>query len=119
MFYVCLCSYPLVNLPLPGNLPMQVTAPNLTVAGNGFSSVSGGGAGVTGEPWCYIQQIVLKTAVVPWAPGLLLADAFRAPLYEVFKLLEVVRNYQHDTRYTQHLHALPTTCNNLLQTLKF
>ncbi|GLV41628.1 SREBP cleavage activating protein [Carabus blaptoides fortunei] len=87
---VLFCCYPLVNLPLPGNLPLQVFGPNLTVAG---STVGG----LTGEPLCYVQQIVLKTAVVPWAPGLLLADAFRAPLYEVFKLLEVVQNYQHDT----------------------
>lgn len=33
---------------------------------------------------------------MPWGPDLALGDAFRAPLYEAFKLLEVVRNYQNE-----------------------
>lgn len=75
-----------MNLPLPGNVPFQVS-------GNKTLQV-----GVAEEPWCYIQQIVLKTAVVPWGPSLQLGDAYRAPLFEVFKLLEIVRNYQDEKR---------------------
>lgn len=76
----------MVNLPLPGNVPTQVSGPNSTTP-----------SGLADEPWCYIQQIVLKTAVIPWGSGLLLGDAYRAPLYEVFKLLDIVRNYQDET----------------------
>ncbi|XP_043064122.1 sterol regulatory element-binding protein cleavage-activating protein [Drosophila ficusphila] len=42
----------------------------------------------------YVQQITLRTCVLPWTEGMQLMDAFRAPLYEVFKLLEIVRNHQ-------------------------
>lgn len=49
------------------------------------------------QPFCYIQQVVLKSTVLPWGPELHLGDAFRAPLYEAFKLLDVVRNYQDET----------------------
>lgn len=86
LFIGLLCCYPLVNLPLPGNLPLQVwssesNASNLEVfSGN--------------PPLCYIQQVVLRTSVTPWHSNLYLSDAFRAPLYEVFKLLDVVRNFQ-------------------------
>lgn len=82
-------SYPLVNLPLPGNLPLQVPGPNNDSFGGPLEA----------EPWCYVQQVVLRSAVIPWSQDLVLADAFRAPLYEVFKLLEVVRNFEHESRY--------------------
>ncbi|XP_022907413.1 sterol regulatory element-binding protein cleavage-activating protein [Onthophagus taurus] len=81
-----LCSYPLINFPLPGSLPVGLwqTSPNYT-------------SGQPPEPpWCYVQQVILRIAVVPWADELVLTDAFRAPLYESFKLLETVRNYQND-----------------------
>ncbi|XP_026840843.1 sterol regulatory element-binding protein cleavage-activating protein [Drosophila persimilis] len=42
----------------------------------------------------YVQQITLRASVLPWSDGMQLMDAFRAPLYEVFKLLEIVRNHQ-------------------------
>ncbi|KAH8372904.1 hypothetical protein KR009_007686 [Drosophila setifemur] len=42
----------------------------------------------------YVQQITLRASVLPWTEGMQLMDAFRAPLYEVFKLLEIVRNHQ-------------------------
>jgi hypothetical protein len=40
----------------------------------------------------------MRTAVSPWTEDLLLTDAFRAPLAEVFKLLEVIRNYQLENK---------------------
>lgn len=43
-------------------------------------------------------QVVMRTAVSPWTEDLVLTDAFRAPLAEVFKLLEVIRNYQLENR---------------------
>lgn len=50
------------------------------------------------DPFIYIQQIVLRTSVVPWKKDLLLTDAYRAPLHEVFKLLEIVRNHEDEAR---------------------
>lgn len=49
-------------------------------------------------PFSYIQQVTMRIGVVPWEEDLKLADAFRGPLYEVFKLLDVVRNYQDESR---------------------
>jgi WD40 repeat protein len=77
-----LSCYPLLNLPLPGNSPRQ------TWTLNSSSNV---------QPFCYVQQVVLKSTVLPWGPELTLGDAFRAPLYEAFKVLEIVRNYQDET----------------------
>lgn len=78
-----ICSIPLVNIPLPLTSPKQEWVPD----GN-----------VTGAPYCYIQQVVLKVAVLPWDADLRLGDGFRAPLYESFKLLDIVRNYQDNDR---------------------
>lgn len=75
-------SYPLVNLPMPGNAPRTVI--NQTdVAVNGSES-----------PALYVQQVTLRVGVVPWTEDLTLTDAFRGPLYEIFNLLEIIRNYQ-------------------------
>lgn len=41
----------------------------------------------------------MKVAVMPWDNDMKLGDAFRGPLYEVFKVLEVIRNYQDEKRY--------------------
>lgn len=49
-------------------------------------------------PFSYIQQVTMKVAVMPWDNDMKLSDAFRGPLYEVFKVLEVVRNYQDEAR---------------------
>lgn len=50
-------------------------------------------------PYCYIQQVTMRVAVIPWDNDMKLGDAFRGPLYEVFKVLEVIRNYQNENRY--------------------
>lgn len=47
------------------------------------------------SPALYIQQVVLRVGIVPWAEDLALSDAFRGPLYEVFNLLEIIQNYQN------------------------
>lgn len=86
---VLLCCYPLLSLPLPGNVPQSYT----------MSSSNNTAADMprwlqTAEPACYIQQVVMKAAVSPWTDDMILTDAFRAPLAEVFRLLEVIQNYQ-------------------------
>ncbi|RZC39326.1 sterol regulatory element-binding protein cleavage-activating protein [Asbolus verrucosus] len=88
LVFVAICvtllsCYPLLNLPLPGNAPLQTWT-------------SGMNSNASAQPFCYIQQVVLKAAVLPWGPELHLGDAFRAPLYEAFKLLDIVRNYQDE-----------------------
>ncbi|XP_054168861.1 sterol regulatory element-binding protein cleavage-activating protein-like [Oppia nitens] len=42
----------------------------------------------------FIQQIVVKSAVIPWKDNLILMDAIRAPLLQSFKLIESISNYQ-------------------------
>lgn len=85
-------SLPLVNIPLP------LTSPNQEwVATNNMTQDY--------APFCYIQQVVLKVTVLPWEADLTLGDGFRAPLYESFKLLDIVRNYEDKSRwvYTQKI----------------
>lgn len=49
-------------------------------------------------PFVYVQQIILRSIVLPWNKDLVLTDAFRGPLFEVFKLLEIINN--HETNVT-------------------
>ncbi|KAJ8666955.1 hypothetical protein QAD02_008617 [Eretmocerus hayati] len=77
-----LCCYPLVNLPMPGVAPKFVL-------NNTIGPING-----SDTPALYIQQVALRTGVVPWAEDLSLSDAFRGPLYEIFNLLEIIQNYQ-------------------------
>lgn len=55
------------------------------------------------SPTLYVQQVVLRTAVMPWAEDLSLSDAFRGPLFEIFNLLEIIQNYQDAERYLKML----------------
>lgn len=48
------------------------------------------------DPFVYVQQIVLRSCVTPWNNDLLLTDAYRGPLIEIFKLLEIVRNHEDE-----------------------
>lgn len=50
------------------------------------------------SPMVYVQQIMLRTSVFPWTDDMNLMDAFRSPMYEVFKLLEIVRNHETEER---------------------
>ncbi|KAK9879461.1 hypothetical protein WA026_006532 [Henosepilachna vigintioctopunctata] len=78
---VILCCYPLLFIPIPCNDPVRLQSTNVTGSNEHL-------------PFCYVQQIVLRVSVIPWEPHLSIADAFRAPLYESFKLLDAVRNYE-------------------------
>uniref|UniRef100_A0A1B6K5Y5 SCAP N-terminal domain-containing protein n=1 Tax=Homalodisca liturata TaxID=320908 RepID=A0A1B6K5Y5_9HEMI len=87
---VLVCSYPLLSLPLPGNLPQHYS---VDVASNS-AAVDAPRWFLSSPPSCYIQQIVMKSAVFPWTEEMELTDAYRAPLAEVFPLLEAIQNYQ-------------------------
>ncbi|XP_058116606.1 sterol regulatory element-binding protein cleavage-activating protein isoform X2 [Anopheles coustani] len=122
---IIFCCYPLLNIPLPGTIPTKVIFPhtesiseNLHLTNANLSSefynpfsFSGGNmfniyniSMETPFPWAridpllYVQQVIMRTSVVPWEDDLLLTDAFRGPLYEVFKLVEIIRNHE-DKRY--------------------
>lgn len=41
----------------------------------------------------------MRSMVTPWVDNLGLSDAFRGPLAESFKLVDIVRNYQLDNKY--------------------
>lgn len=43
---------------------------------------------------CIHLQIIVRSMVHPWVDNLVLSDAFRGPLAESFKLVEIIRNYQ-------------------------
>ncbi|XP_076269719.1 SREBP cleavage activating protein isoform X2 [Rhynchophorus ferrugineus] len=86
------CCMPLVNIPLPLTSPQQEWVPTI----NATTSL---------DPYCFVQQVVLKVAVLPWQKDLHLGDAFRAPLYEAFKVLDIVRNFEdkHSLRTLGHV----------------
>lgn len=50
------------------------------------------------DPFIYVQQIALRSCVTPWSNDLTLTDAYRGPLNEIFKLLEIVRNHEDENR---------------------
>ncbi|ALC41168.1 SCAP [Drosophila busckii] len=111
---ILLSCYPLINIPLPGTIPTKIVLPYTPIfneaaaeynqsaanagAYNGSSSSSSSGRGslpwAPSSPALYVQQITLRASVQPWNDEMQLMDAFRAPLYEVFKLIEIVRNHQ-------------------------
>ncbi|XP_058827958.1 sterol regulatory element-binding protein cleavage-activating protein [Topomyia yanbarensis] len=126
---IIFCCYPLLNIPLPGTFPTKVIFPysdqigrNLQFSsaatndtselynpfsfnGNNFFSIYN----ISLEPpfpWAridpllYVQQIIMRSSVVPWEDDLQLTDAFRGPLYEVFKLIEIIRNHEDDSKTT-------------------
>uniref|UniRef100_A0A2M4A5S6 Sterol regulatory element-binding protein cleavage-activating protein n=1 Tax=Anopheles triannulatus TaxID=58253 RepID=A0A2M4A5S6_9DIPT len=125
---IIFCCYPLLNIPLPGTIPTKVIFPhtesiseNLHLSSanlssefyNPFSPFTGGNmfniyniSLETPFPWAriepllYVQQIILRSSVVPWEDDLLLTDAFRGPLYEVFKLVEMIRNHEDANKIT-------------------
>lgn len=41
----------------------------------------------------------MRSMVTPWVDNLALSDAFRGPLAESFKLVEIIRNYQLNNKY--------------------
>ncbi|XP_073814075.1 SREBP cleavage activating protein [Musca autumnalis] len=106
--------YPLINIPLPGTIPTKIVLPfegkyslfgeggeqrsNYSLVKNIFNvnnaSYEPHVPWAQNSPYFYVQQITLRSSVLPWTDDMQLMDAFRAPLYEVFRLLEIVRNHE-------------------------
>ncbi|XP_049885898.1 sterol regulatory element-binding protein cleavage-activating protein [Pectinophora gossypiella] len=129
---VLLCCYPLLNVPLPGNIPIVVNVPLDVNRAQLFTNADCGTNNcqqtestpqdlyfnetqklpyvwAKEKPLLYVQQVILKIGVSPWTNNLKIWDAFRAPLQEVFRLLETVRNHEDpETKTTllQHCYQI-------------
>lgn len=51
--------------------------------------------------------------VTPWVDNLALSDAFRGPLAESFKLVEIIRNYQLNNKYLIEKYPRNQSVNNI------
>lgn len=121
-------SYPLLHIPLPGTIPTKVILPYVpdqqhdkpenvvftqetlnTTFSTSYSSnnifqfynltLEPPFPWARDEPFIYVQQIVLRSTIIPWNDKILLSDSFRGPLYEVFRLIEIINNHE-DSRET-------------------
>ncbi|KAK0057373.1 sterol regulatory element-binding protein cleavage-activating protein-like isoform X1 [Biomphalaria pfeifferi] len=97
---VFITCYPLINLPLPGNRPIEHRTPKAGfVPLLGLHSQDGihderKPRWLVGEPVAYIQQIVVKSTVSPWPQTMIASDAFRAPLASVFKIVSELEQFK-------------------------
>ncbi|BFZ00983.1 hypothetical protein BsWGS_04023 [Bradybaena similaris] len=102
---VLITCYPLTNMPLPGNTPIEhrtLKSDYTVLDWSHAASASDGPVDdqkrprwFVGEPVAYVQQIVLKSAVSPWQPQhLKVSDAFRAPLLSVFNILQQLDTFK-------------------------
>ncbi|XP_063633942.1 sterol regulatory element-binding protein cleavage-activating protein [Cydia splendana] len=113
---VLFCCYPLLNVPLPGNIPIVVNLPLLDTMEFNKANCNTNNClpedpsstlellfnetqklpyvWAKDKPLLYVQQIILKIGVSPWNSNLRMWDAFRAPLQEVFRLLETIKNHE-------------------------
>jgi len=81
-------------LPFLGNKPKEFVTPyqNFTSPpANGFDG--DWPRWYRGPPTAYIQQIIVKSAVYPWGPDMILTDAFRGPLGEVFNITKLLKTF--------------------------
>ncbi|XP_067127513.1 LOW QUALITY PROTEIN: sterol regulatory element-binding protein cleavage-activating protein [Centruroides vittatus] len=97
---LAVCCYPVIYLPLLGSSSQEFSTPVQNFASmniNGDDNFPDQGPRwFQGPPVGFVQQIVIKSIVTPWKPGLILTDAFRGPLAEGFHVLEMIRNHQTD-----------------------
>ncbi|CAG9558135.1 unnamed protein product [Danaus chrysippus] len=122
---VLFCCYPLLNVPLPGNIPVVINIHNKdqhkVVDCNTNCDFSATSlqlqflhnetqklphVWVKDKPLLYVHQIIMRIGVSPWNNNLKMWDAFRAPLQETFRLLEAVRNHEDpETKETLLQHC--------------
>ncbi|KAH6940214.1 hypothetical protein HPB50_026336 [Hyalomma asiaticum] len=104
IFTFMVACYPLLHIPLLGSSSQQFATPiSVYSAELDADSQRIGPRWFQGPPVAYVQQIVVKAAVSPWQPDLLLMDAFRSPLAESFRISEIVGNHQFtDSNGTKH-----------------
>ncbi|RWS16320.1 Sterol regulatory element-binding protein cleavage-activating protein-like protein [Dinothrombium tinctorium] len=122
---VSFCSYPILGIHFLHNNHHQQYVTNLkdlpnfsqNAAFNSFTVSSNSGDSEKQEPrwyqnaapFAFVQQIIVKSAVIPWKSNLILVDAIRAPLAEVFPLVEFLSNHRFETS-KQHSISLNDLC---------
>lgn len=104
IFTFMVACYPLLHIPLLGSSSQQFSTPiSVYSAELDADSQTIGPRWFQGPPVAYVQQVVIKAAVSPWQPDLLLMDAFRSPLAESFRVMEIVGNHQSvDSNGSKH-----------------
>ncbi|KAK7488750.1 hypothetical protein BaRGS_00020047 [Batillaria attramentaria] len=106
---ILITSYPLVNLPLPGNAPLEYNTPlhGYSVPSRVYSTPTENSSAdeqkrprwYVGPPVGYVQQLVVRSAVSPWQQQQMIpTDAFRAPISKVFDILRQVEDFQYQSR---------------------
>ncbi|CAG2162507.1 unnamed protein product [Oppiella nova] len=102
LIIVSICCYPLTGIRyLLGNSSQKfITSIDNTFPSEGIDGQRSGDTNPipnwfeTNQSFAFIQQIVVKSSVIPWKDNLILMDAIRAPLSQSFKLMETISNYQ-------------------------
>ncbi|KAM4821418.1 sterol regulatory element-binding protein cleavage-activating protein [Thomomys bottae] len=124
---VCIlaCCYPLLKLPLPGTGPVEFSTPVKDYAPPPSDSDRKHGKPseqpewYVGAPVAYIQQIFVKSSVIPWHKNLLAVDVFRSPLSRAFQLVEEIRNHVlRDSSGTRSLEEVCLRVSDLLPGLR-
>lgn len=90
---VLISCHPLLTLPFPGNEPEELFLTRTDAHPADFSQYPYPKQWGTRQPLFYVQQIVVRSAVIPWTGDLGLMDAFRGPLSEVFKIHSEVMSF--------------------------
>lgn len=111
--------YPLLKLPLPGNAPLQFITPtegySVPPAATRLEELSSESGAKRprwyfGSPVAYIQQIVVRAAIIPWdSSHLINSDLLRSSLFTTFELLEHIDNYQLQNNITRTI-SLADVC---------
>ncbi|XP_064456623.1 sterol regulatory element-binding protein cleavage-activating protein-like isoform X2 [Ornithodoros turicata] len=90
-----LACYPLLHIPLLGSSSQQFATPiSLYSAELDADSQKIGPRWFQGPPVAYVQQVVVRSAVSPWQSDMILMDAFRSPIAESFRIMELIGNHK-------------------------
>lgn len=128
--------YPLMNMPLPGNVPSQhqerltdyrvpseesQEAPLPQAGKNRHPSDLLKPPWYLGVPVGYIQQIIVKATVSPWKQEYMVPDdAFRSPLLRVFEILEELEKFKFKDGATEYsLSDICLRVGEVLPQIKF
>ncbi|KAK3733745.1 hypothetical protein RRG08_026859 [Elysia crispata] len=91
---VIVTCYPLSNLPLTGNTPIEHRTSKVNFAVPSVEEPKAPRWFIR-EPVAYVQQILLKTSISPWRyQHMMPSDAFRAPLASAFDILNQLDTFK-------------------------
>ncbi|KAL3831431.1 hypothetical protein ACJMK2_023182 [Sinanodonta woodiana] len=134
LFIVCstilLLCYPLVNLPLPGNKPLEHPSPikefltsNSDPILSNIPKEEPEGENKYTPRWlkgpavAFIQQVVVKATVSPWDPGKMVSmDALQVPLSKMFEIMEQMTSFRYHNRSGSY--GLTDLCLRVMEKVK-